>query len=102
MSRRHRVARLEAALPPDPNTLRCFDTWNFFRQDLEQSPPLLRPYLDLDAPPLALPILPFGGACPKSEGRDPLCDWCTVFAQRAWERIRRIAVNTTGLTEEEL
>jgi hypothetical protein len=101
MSLRDRLNRLEAGLPDDPDKLCCLEGlkgWLSYRADWEERN--LQSYLDVDDPPLELPVLPFGGICKKTGSL--LCDFAVEFAQLSWQRQRRFAVSTSGLTENDL
>lgn len=102
MSRRARVAALEAVLPDDLSTLCCLEhltdgTLTDFRAAMSE-------HLRLDPgdsdPPLELPVLPFGGVCLKTGG--PLCEHGAALAQLFWERRRRLAVSFRGIDESDL
>lgn len=101
MSLRDRVNRLEAGLPDDPEKLCCMEGlkgWLSYRADREEQN--LQRYLDLDDPPLELPILPFGGICKKT--KEPLCDYARELARLYWQRQRRVAVTMAGFDEDDL
>lgn len=101
MSLRDRLNRLEAGLPDDPDKLCCLEGlkgWLSYRADWEERN--LQSYLDVEEPPLELPVLPFGGICKKTRG--PLCDLACERAALIWARHRRLAITTAGLNESEL
>lgn len=102
MSRHARIAALEAALPEDLSTLCCLE--RITDGTLSEFRAAMQAHLNLNPgdpePPLALPVLPFGGVCLKTG--QPLCERGLELAQIFWERRRRLAITTAGLDESDL
>lgn len=100
MSRKNRVDHLENVLPEDVSAALCLDRLDFWRGEAAARRTLWSPYLDLDDPPAALPVVPFGGVCPKSPD-EPVCADCLVIAQQHWARHRDLAVGFQGIPEHD-
>lgn len=101
MSRRDRVARLEAGLPDDPELACCLERYDHWDERIQPFSDALQARLDLtpgDAdPPLELPVLPFEGRCLKAQGA--LCERARELASIWWGRRRRLALTMRGLDE---